>query len=411
MALMKLNRAVLLMTVILMSPPRVSAGSLREVWKLDLSKLVKGSPAKNSASLPLQLLKFSPDGRQLAVAVAWDTSAAVFKSQLLVIDLENPGSITRQFEITGGIGNEDIPGPTLFEWSPDGKDIFLAGKLIHLQNGASCQLPRPTAPPYWPGSLVGNGRLIQGGPELPDGNAVKAQMESRIEWARAHPDLPYPLSVVPPNPPEPKSHFRFFDSECQQQGQEWQLMEAWNIHDVSTERGVIAVTRNIGFLKDELLIVDPIARKVVRRWPPISGVRGWFADGGKVICDGDDVEDMDSHPVTCWDVDSGKKIGETSTINGGLPLATASHSSRIVASDYHGVISILSDLYAASLKRRVVWDFRTGKEMASWRPGYQSYINIKNEREDEPFKFALSPDGEYVAEGGNGFVRLYKVIE
>ena len=86
-------------------------------------------------------------------------------------------------------------------------------------------------------------------------------------------------------------------------------------------------------------------------------------------------------------------------------MATAVHSSRIVASDYQRVMyPPFSFEYGKLLKRRVVWDFRGSRELASWRPELQSYMG-----EEEPFKFAISPNGQYVAEGGNGIIRLFKI--
>ena len=173
---------------------------------------------------------------------------------------------------------------------------------------------------------------------------------------------------------------------------------------------MLAATRNRGFLQNEFIIVDPLARKVVHRWPPASGIGGQFADGGKAVCNGGEVEETGRAPVTCWDVDTGEKIGEGPTINGGAPMATAAHSSRIVASDYQRVEDPLSSYeYAKLLKRQVVWDFMGSRELASWRPELQSYINIKHVREEEPFKFAISPNGRYVADGGNGIIRLFKI--
>ncbi len=161
-------------------------------------------------------------------------------------------------------------------------------------------------------------------------------------------------------------------------------------------------------MKNEFLIVDPVARTIIRRWPPGSGIGGQFAEGGKALCEVGEVEDTPRAPLTCWDVDSGNRIGAAPHINGGLPMATAAYSSRIVASDYQRIRDPMSAYeYGQLLKRRVVWDFRNSEELVSWRPDLQSYISPQNVR--DPFKFAISPDGQYIAEGGNGIVRLFKI--
>jgi hypothetical protein len=405
MASMNANRSVALMVLLLVGRPS-HAGSLREIWELDLRKIVRGMPSPNAASFPVQLLKFSPDGRQLAVAVAWDLSLKVFKSQLLVIQTRHPNEAAKQFEIGAGIGNEGLPSATLFGWSSDGKIVFAVGKVIHLQNGATCE-PRAAASPYWPSALLGDGRLIQGGPDAPDQHAVKAWIDGMRETLKNSGNRP--PSSFPPAPPEVKSHFKFFDSECQLQG-EWEVPEAWQIHDVSIERGLIAMTRKLGFDTNEYLMVDPITRKVIRRWFNNSGPYGQLADGGKAICGGGDVEEKGKAPLICWDVDTGDKIGQSPTINGGDPMVTAAHSSRIVASSNRRVRRpFFSDNVGTVVDRQAVWDFRKGTELVSWRPKSQSYMDINNERVAAPFQVAISPDGEYIAEGGNGIVRLYKI--
>jgi hypothetical protein len=404
MALIKCSRTFLLMLAVLVGQSAANSGELRKVWELDLRKIVRGTPSANAATLPVQLLRFSPDGQQIAVAVGWDLSRKIFKSQLLVTDVRQPEAAPKQFVISAGVGNEGTLESSHFGWSPDGKTVFAAGKVIRLPDGTACE-----PPPGWT-VLIGNDSLVQVRSDPIDGKAVRAQMDAMREWFRNHPGLPYTPSAIPPSPPEPKSHFKFFDSECQARGEEWQVTEKWDIHDVSTERGLLAMTREVGFLKHELLIVDPFARKIIRRWPPDSGPRGQFVDGGKAMCGGGDVEDTGKAPLSCWEVDSGEKISEAPTINGGEPIAAAAHSSRIIASDFRRANRpLFSDNYVAILQRRVVLDVRTGKELVSWRPQSQSYININNEREEEPFQFAISPDGQYIAEGGNGTIHLYKI--
>ena len=67
--------------------------------------------------------------------------------------------------------------------------------------------------------------------------------------------------------------------------------------------------------------------------------------------------------------------------------------------------------YRATFKGRYVWDFATGQELASWMPESETYANVftPTKQVTELFRFAISPDGQFVVEGGNGIVRLYKI--
>ncbi len=161
---------------------------------------------------------------------------------------------------------------------------------------------------------------------------------------------------------------------------------------------------------DELAVLDPIARKTIRSWPvAASGYASRFAERGTVLCAGDDGDDLNQdtkNPPRCMSVDSGEKIGEAAKIDGGAPLAAAENATRVVVSDYSHVFDLRFLEYDTALTRRVIWDFRKNVEAASWKPSTQPSRNGSVKR---PFVFAISPDGEYVAEGGNGIVRLYKI--
>jgi hypothetical protein len=95
---------------------------------------------------------------------------------------------------------------------------------------------------------------------------------------------------------------------------------------------------------------------------------------------------------------------------GGAPLAAAAGGTRITISDYQALWNFLFREYDATVRRGVLWDFRAGSAIADWRPEMQSYqLPGPTRAVTEPFAFAISPDGRYVAEGGDGILRRYKV--
>ena len=110
-----------------------------------------------------------------------------------------------------------------------------------------------------------------------------------------------------------------------------------------------------------------------------------------------------------WKFDSGRVIAEAVSIKGGAAFSAAQRAARIVASDHRASWNILFREDDSVLRRRVVWDVRKNEEVASWKPGMQTYDNGGPRPRKDPFMFAISPDGEYIAEGGNGVLRLYRI--
>jgi hypothetical protein len=199
----------------------------------------------------------------------------------------------------------------------------------------------------------------------------------------------------------------------------WEPGENWMIVDISADKDFLLVSREMPFLQrtsppnNEALVVRVGDKAVVGRWPSSQGPTGRFADSGRAICGGDDADEADRVPVHCWDSVTGKIIATAPTVNGGSPFAVATSATRMIASDYHRYRIPLTSEYGERLKARVVWDFGTGKELASWVPEKQDYIDRSAKtptKVGDMAKFAISPDGNYVVDGANGIIRLYKVI-
>jgi len=349
---------------------------LRKVWDLDLRKVVEAKHLNHTRDLPVFGLRFSPNGRRLAAIVDLYGPTGKESSRLLVLDVHNPQLSPKAFDIIGLVGGENGPAIDEFGWSPSGQAVYAGGAVMGVDSGTRCELP-------WRSLLI-NDRL-----------AVSAD-ESPWVWGAL------------------TSHLAVFDSGCRPAGA-WDEQGKWAVADVSPDRGLLSISQILEFPnKGNHLIVDATSQKILQRWKGSDA--GEFADSGKAICAGSDVEASERAPVTCWDVDTGKKINEAPTVNGGDPIAAALHASRIVASDFKRRRMPLSSDYLEVLQRRAIWGFRSGKELVSWRPKFQSWdLQLDSDpskppkRQHEPFRFAISPDGEYVAEGGAGGIQMYRI--
>jgi hypothetical protein len=354
------------------------AGTLRKIWELNLETLGLKQDQHHTSGLPVFALRFSPDNQHIAAVVDWYKFGGEDKSNLLVLQTLHPDVAVRNYKINAGIDeDEDSTDLANFGWSPSGEIVYAGGAVIHLGDGKVCSLP-------YMSTFTAENRAI--GRDSADAGPSRS-------WDRL------------------VSHFSFFNAACEEQ-EKWEVKEEWHIRDVSTDRGLLSVSRIVALPNTlENLIVDVSSRKVLHRWRG-DEASGEFADGGKAICNGSDVETADRAPVTCWEVDTGVKIAVAPTVSGGFPIRSSLHASRIVASDYRRRKIPFSNEYSSALKCRVVWDFRTGKEIASWNPDFQSYrfrAISPPKQVNEPFRFAISPDGQYVLEGGNGILRLYRI--
>ncbi len=356
--------AVLLVLVAAGWSCRGAGGMLSKVWEMDLRHVV--GVAKGVPEFPIYAMRFSPDGRRLAVIADVYGDGQKRKSRLVIIDTEHPQKAPREFEVDFGIRDGQLP--LNFGWSPSGEVVYAVGTAIHLDTDRVCRLPNQTV-------FVSDNVAISTAP------ASSERSTSMV----------------------------FYDGDCKEKSR-WRVAESWLIEDVSQDRGVLSVMGQVSPGEWENLIVDPITRKVLRRWPGLGGGQWRFADSGKTVCQGGQSLANDFSPAVCKDVDTGQEVAR-STRNGDEPLSAAARSTRVALSDVgRRRIPFLSE-YETVFHGRYVWDFGTGKELVSWNPSVQTYPNMfkPKEKVTEPFRFAISPDGLYIAEGGNGIVRFSRI--
>ena len=301
MALMRRIWAVSLLVASLgWLSPAALGGNLGKLWEIDLKKVVRRDGGL--ADFPVLALRFSPDGRKLAVIA--DVYGGTYgssegrRSRLLVVDVERPEKAPLQFEIEWSVFESELGRhtPLNFGWTPSGEIIYAGGRVIHLADGTTCQIPNQSV-------FLGDTVAISARPEPPGSNS--------------------------------RTRLTYFDQNCGERDS-WDVPEGWSVTDASGERALLSVLRESGTsagIVSEQLVVDPLTRKVLQRWPVAGQGEFEFADSGKAVCSAGGVLTSDLAPARCRNVDTGAAIGE-SLRNGGEPIATAERTTRVVVSDY-----------------------------------------------------------------------------
>jgi WD40 repeat protein len=328
------------------------AGELRKVWDFDA-----GAPG-------VYALSFSPDGHHIVAVVgpSWD------KEFVIVLDAADPQADTRRFEINP----KSYPYSRLL-WSPSGKQLMIGNTRLRLADGNTCSFP--------------------------DGAGLLSFFsEDRLAGVVNR-------TITPPTGNRPavaRPFLDVFDSGCQSAGVP--DVSIGGLFDASAERGMICVR-----LSTHASIMDASGRTVLREFPSL----GWkgpvrFADSGKAICGVIGPEWQVS--VSCLDVDTAKELATTKEF-AYLEINSSLHARRVVLSDYGRKFDFIELGWGlGSLEKRIVWDFGTNKDLVSWSPRSQKVITLGRPLGwSQPYAFDISPDGEYIVEGGAGTVSLYRI--
>lgn len=331
------------------------AGGQEKVWELDLKKALKGELPANP-SFKVKSLSFSPDAQQIVV---------VLQDRAVLIQGQNPKTVLAKFEID----NNDS-----FGWSADSQIIYSGKHIVRLTDRKACDLPKDTLFPHF----VGKDSLV----------------------AMSPPSVPFTVARGSFTFPGYRT-LGFYDADCKQRDS-WDVEESWGITDASPERELLSVAEISGSFR--VLIVEPLTRQVLHRGLRQDTPNGWLADSGSAICVGN----------TCWNVDTSKKIWQ-SPVSGSASSSghVAAHASRVVLDDTRESVIPFSSAFTELRARRRVWDFSSNKEVASWPLKFLTYwasFDLDGfNRDRRPIPCAISPNGEYIVEGGDGRIWLYKI--
>jgi hypothetical protein len=365
-ALMDALRHVIVALILCGLSLRVTeGGSLIKVWELDLRTWNK-SPGGNADKFPVAALGFSPDGKRIALT---GTETKKNDGKLIGLLLVIPVGASEE----GVKSFEADPMSAFLQWSPSLDAIVVNSVLIRLDAGASCSLP----------NIV---HFISGDHFVGQTRGVS---------------------------PDSATRFATYDMTCHP-SKAWETPERWYMLDVSIQRHLVLVNNPF----KENLLVDPDDGRIVRRWPVgnwpvLEGPNGKFADRGTALCGGVSVQDAPQRStLRCWNADTGRVIGDAPAEHATGPFVTSRSSTRVVFSEAGYVRGLIPDFDTHPYKGAAVWDFATGEKLASWRPRTQTWTELglrPPKRITEPSKFAISNDGQFLAEGGDGKLTVYKI--
>jgi WD40 repeat protein len=382
--------AIFLAGFFLTAPPSF-AGSLRRTWDVNLAeKIVEPKGIGATLDHPVSAIRFSPDGTKIAVAIDAHDARDLPPwgvSHVLIVDTSQPDSAPRQFTVPTSSTPER---PLRLEWSSSG-DLLLAGPaLIRVSTGAQCELPD------------GTNRMLVG-----DDEVISANKQSK------EPDVLAPPLFF---------GYAIYGLDCGFRAdlKEW---KNWALADYSPERGVLMLQQD-----GDTLLVDWKTRQTVHRWShPAAGETSWrFANNGQLECSEGRAEGLQ-----CWDTDTGAQTAKSRTAHCADTLATAiaqpifvcSHRQALQdanltagAGSQHDTTNGAAsggagnDAAVSFLMNNLVIETSNGRQVATWRRVTQTFGQGGEAGHKADFVLSLSADGQYLAEGGDGKLTLYKVM-
>ena len=396
---------VLLASPLLAGPPRL-------VREIDLNRTVAALPD----FAPFAILAFSPDENWLAVAVGAgqvehskaDRNADLGPSESLLLVPLN-GTARKPVQISLGLRPAGNPA-----WSPDSATVLVEG----FENGPL--FPRGDGiAKLW--DLRGDELLRRRGQGLTVSTSLDLGKigDGPIGGIFGYLDSTHLLARRMPAKKMPPA-FETIDLQGQVVDT-WTVPNHWAVADISPERGLLAILNEQA---TKTLVVDHQSKNVILTRDNPSGHRSgyniaeggrwqFFTESGKTLCSvGSSATDEPRFDTTtvCWDVDSGTKIAEFDGFPGGDPAAASSHGSRLVLTHNiafphkKGAIVFPDDKRGAIVfpgGKRVVWDFRTGREIADWE--------VPEIATSSHGDVAISSSGRYVAETAGSLVRIYEL--
>ena len=335
-------------------------GRLRLAWELNVAPLT-ANPERGAPDL--LALRFSPDGEWIAALSSRITSEGD-RTELLLIPAGGDASKARRLQIRGSPLN--TPLHTGIHWSPSGEHIAVettnfGTSILRVSDGARCGLPRAT---------------VFGGFIAPD-KAMAADWEAPTD----------PASI-----PADVSTLTVYGTDCVRQ-KSWRVPGEVRELEISARTGFVALSPK----KSDIRILDSAGAEH-GSFAAGSASMLRFGEKGGALCKAD----YPSHgSLACYDLTTGQQFSNPDVI-GGAPFDVSLDSSIVVATDGTASHDMRSGESTAGISNWVVWDYRTGREIA----------RLRYRRQRHAYAFspaAVAPAGRRFVVGAGGKLRMYEI--
>ena len=337
----------------------------RKLWELDLERFVSGQ--KGSASV-VWGISFSPDESKVAIGFGpFPSSLGPNPQHVVIVPIASPSIVLREFDVS--LTNYLV---STFTWAPSGKALVVGDRMaapimLSLDREPGCSFPISS----------------QFGGFLRDDLMVVTGSDSEVRILRRD------CSLV----------------------KKWKTTADTRVLGTSPEQDLIAILDRSAD-GSSITELSSGTHEAKQRWirsaaETIAAFRGGFqfADQGRLFCGGyDSGDELHRTNIQCRDTQSGSIVATNTNVvlwngsihsSGGRLLAITDYS----VTERNGKVWQLSHAGGEFItpRRRLIWNIRTGKEIASW----------KSRTMKPNFILALSPNAKYAAEGGSGSVQVY----
>jgi hypothetical protein len=342
----------------------------RQLWAMRIAQLVKEPPGwTETGDHEISSLAFSPDDQQLALTITHvefpPAGRWQFQTHLLITDVRSPERSIRQFDLREPCGGD-------LAWNEGGNALVICGHSV---------------------LRLGDGTICNAG--------------GQIHWLNS-------TQVIRSNTGE------ILTLGCEPVGT-WPLEATWEIGEIAASEGWILLWHTKGQRPDivsEFSIVEYASRQAPPGWRGRNqefGSPPTFAEGADAVCSSVTI----SGGPHCWAIRGGKEIPVPKQARGYSISRSSASSPRVLAEKWDYERDPWWDWLLTRLlfwwvpedwdpprigQRQVVFDLRSGKWLSSWGTRISNPI-----RPFHPHHYALSANGELLAESGDGGLELYRL--